>query len=92
MKLYLYKKNIVLGFSSCLQSNCSSYDDPHYSSLIFFSYPNSTEGYLDIISHLQKEENNKIILNVFDNIVIDNNIFGYILDGIKINSIDNCWI
>ena len=90
MKLYLYKNNIILGFSSCFQAECTSYDAPHYSSLIFFSYPNSTEGYLDIVSHLKKEENNEIILNVFDNINIDNNIFGFIVYGITINTIDNC--
>ena len=90
MKLYLYKKNIVLGFSCCYQIACNVSADPHYSSLIFFSYPNSTEGYLDIVSHLKKEENNEIILNIFDNIIIDNNIFGFVLYGIKINTIDNC--
>ena len=92
MKLYLYNKYVVLGFSCCFQSSCNLTTEDHYSSLIFFSYPNSTERNLDIINHLKKEENNEIILDLFDKVTIDNNIFGFILYGIKINSIDNCGI
>ena len=35
---------------------------------------------------------NKLIINLSDNVNIDNNVFGYIFDGIKIYSIDNCGI
>ena len=92
MKLHLYNNNIAFGFSFCYNSKCDGDEDEHYSSIIFFSYPNSTDFNLDIISYLNKMDNNNIIINLFDYVNIDNNIFGFIIDGIKIYSIDNCGI
>ena len=92
MKLHLYNNNIAFGFSFCRNLKCDGDEDEHYSSIIFFSYPNSTDFNLDIISYLNKMDNNNIIINLFDFVNIDNNIFGFIIDGIKIYSIDNCGI
>ena len=91
-KSTIYNNHIAFAFSFCPQKICNEDEDEHYSSLIFFSYPNTTGYNLDIINYLNKEENNDIIINLFDNVTIDNNIFGFIIDGIKIYSIDNCGI
>ena len=88
----IYNNNLVLAFSFCPQATCEEDSDLHYSSLIFFSYPNCSDYNLDIISYLSKEENNELIINLADNITIDNNIFGFVFEGIKINNIDNCGI
>ena len=91
-KSAIYNNHIVFAFSFCPQKICNEDEDEHYSSLIFFSYPNTTDYNLDIINYLNKEENNDIIIDLFNNVTIDNNIFGLIIDGIKIYSIDNCGI
>ena len=90
--LDIYNNNLAFAFSHCPQSSCSGADDVFYSSLIFFSYPNITDSEFDIINYLNKEQNNKIIINLFDYASIDNNVFGYIFDEIKIYNIDNCGI
>ena len=92
MKLHLYNNNLALGFSFCPQTNCNLTREAHYTSLIFFSYPNTTEANFDIIKYLNKNETNDLMFNLFDNVIIDNNIFGFILYGIKISFIDNCGI
>ena len=87
-----YNNNLALAFSYCPQTTCNEDEDEHYSSLIFFCYPNTKNFTFDMINYLNKEENNDLIIDLFDNITIDNNIFGFIIDGIKIYSIDNCCI
>ena len=91
LKSEIYNNNIALGFSFCHQVACEDdKNDDHYTSLILFSYPNTTYYYFDMINYINKEENNDIIINLFDNVNIDNNIFGFIIDGLKIYSINNC--
>ena len=92
MKLHLYNNHIMLGFSFCRNELCDNDNNQHHTSLIIFSYPNTTDDSIDLIEHLKKEGNNNITLNLFDYGNIDNNIFGYILYGIKIYSIDDCGI
>ena len=92
IKLHIYNNNIVLGFNYCQQSECDDTDHPHNTSLIFFSYPNINENNLDIIEYLDKNENNEVIFDLFDNAIIDNNIFGFTLVGILIHNIDKCGI
>ena len=84
--------NIVLAFSFCPQSSCNGDSDKHSSSLIFFSYPNTTDYNLDIIENLSQKENNELEMNLAKNVNIDNNLFGYIVVGIKINNMDECGI
>ena len=88
LKINNYNNNLALAFSFCPQSICDSDDNEHYTSLIFFSYPNTIDHNFDLINYLNKEENNNITISLFDHIIIDNNIFGFIIDGIKIYSID----
>ena len=87
-----YNNNLAVGFSFCQQSVCTSDDDPHFTSIILFSYPNITDDNIDLIDYLNKEGNNNITINLEDTVIIDNNIFGYGLYGIKIYDIDNCGI
>ena len=52
MKSYLFNQFLVIGASMCRQKECSNdHNHIHFSSLIFFIYPNSTDEELDI-SHL----------------------------------------
>ena len=92
MAIHTYNNNIVLAFSFCPQSACNGDYDQHSSSLIFFSYPNTTDYNLDIIDYLSQKENNELEMNLTKNVNIDNNLFGYIVVGIKINNIDDCGI
>ena len=92
MKLHLYNNITVFAFSFCKSSICNGNNDEHYSSLIFFSYPNVTDYNLDLINYLNEEQYSSIIINLFDYVNIDNNIFGLIFYAIKIYSINNCGI
>jgi hypothetical protein len=92
MKLHLFNNNIIFGFSFCKSSVCDKESDRHHTSLIIFGYPNITDNELYLFDYLDKEENNNVILNLFDYVNIDNNIFGFIIYGIKIYSIDDCGI
>ena len=86
MKLINFQNYLTLTSSLCSNSICSSNNDEHYSYLIIFSYPNSTDIDFDLINHLinTNETISNININLFNNIKIENNIFGYTLKGIKI--------
>ena len=91
MKSYSYNDFLVIGASMCKQSECyDDHTDPHFSGLMFFSYPNSTDVNLDISYYLI--ENNDITIDNLEidlknYIKIENNIFGYIFSSIKIFNI-----
>ena len=88
IKAALYKNFISIVSSNCDNSECSNpYSDAHYSSLIIFSYPNSTDNSLDIIPQLY--ETNKKIENDFSfnfegTLTIENNLFGFVFKGTRI--------
>ena len=88
LRVFLYNDFISLAFSYCKQWQCSETSDYHYSSLIIFNYPNSTDESIDIVEYLYSS-NKKIedfIFNIENKIsyTIGNNIFGYEYVGIKI--------
>ena len=106
IKLYeLYHKNILfdlriieygsfLSLTSSLCSNtlCSSDSNDHYSYLIVFGYPNSTDIDFNLTQHLKYTNDNITNINInltnyTNSSKIDNNIFGYHLQGIKILSV-----
>ena len=93
LRLNTYKQFIALTSSYCNQTDCLS-NDIHYSSLIIFSYPNSTDYSKNIIDELF--EKNEILENLIfnlslrDNVRIENNIFGFIYSKIIIKSIESC--
>ena len=89
MRLFLYNDYITFGFSHCNQDNCESNEiksDLHFSSFIIFNYPNGTDNNLDLLDYLlnAKIDTNNLAINLSNNIIIENNIFGYKIIGIKI--------
>ena len=95
MRLFIYNDYITFGFSHCNRDQCtrqSDYEeesDLHYSSFMIFNYPNGTDNNLDLLDYLlnaQKDTNN-FTINLSNNIIIENNIFGYEIIGIKIQGI-----
>ena len=106
IKLYeLYNKKILLdlriiefgnflSLTSSLCSNvlCSSDSNDHYSYLIIFSYPNSTDIDFDLIQHLKYTSDNITNINIdltsyTNSSKIENNIFGYYNKEVKILSV-----
>ena len=91
MKSYSYNQFVAIGASVCNQSPCNDdhADYPHYSSLIIFSYPNSTDIDFDISEELLND-NEKTIENIEIDlkryVKIENNIFGYIFNGIQMSN------
>ena len=58
-----------------------------YSSLIIFSYPNSTDFTIDITDNITSSTN--AIIKLYEKCNIENNIFGYVFYGIQINNYTN---
>ena len=90
IRIQQFNNFIVLGFSYCNDNSSSSLnDDLYYSGLTFLSYLNSTDIYYDVVYFFC--ENNflydNITFNLWEHIKIENNIFGYKIDSIKITRI-----
>ena len=93
IKLHLYKKFISFAFNFCTRGNCKNQlTDPHNTALMMISYANGTDFNLNITDYLSKNNDqlDNIIINLKENIIIENNIFGHVYSGIKIKSINNC--
>ena len=81
IRLELYNKFLAFG------SNVYKGGISFFASLIIFSYPNSTDTEIDVYNHLLNNNDikiNNILLNIKDLCHIENNVFGYIITGIKI--------
>ena len=93
LRLYVYKKYIAITSSYCNQTDCEN-GDTHYSSLIIFSYPNSTDYNKNIVDELFDKneilENLNLSLNLGNIVKIENNIFGLIYSKIIIKAIEDC--
>ena len=93
LKSYTYNQFVVIGASVCRQKNCiNEFEDPHFSSLLFLSYPNSTDEDFEVSEYLFNNNSIKIEyleLDLKNYIKIENNIFGFILHGIQIFNISN---
>ena len=90
IKPYIFNNFIILGSSICIIETCSYENPEYYSSLMMIGYPNNKDTKFDIINYLLLDNNNSIDnlkFNLSENITIDNNIFGYILDSIEIKNI-----
>jgi len=95
LRTEVYKDYIALASSFCETSSCDSLDNS-YTSLIIFSYPNSTDVNKDIVEEFFKKnaisfEDINFILDLKDHVIIENNIFGYIYSQITIKSFQNCY-
>ena len=90
IKAIKFGNYLSLCCSLCSNSGCSSNNDEHISSLIIFNYPNSTDINFDLIEHLLNTNENisKININLSNYVKIENNIFGYVLKGIKLLEIN----
>ena len=91
-ELRLNNYNNFLSFSSsiCPNENCSTDDDEHYSSLIIFSYPNSTDVTFSLDNYLFNNNNisiQSVEFSLNDQLIFENNIFGYVLSTIIISEI-----
>ena len=93
IKGYIFHDFIILGTSYCLVSNCINEDWYKYSNkIMIIGYPNKDNENFDIIEYLILDNDNSIeniTLDFSKNITIDNNVFGYIYDGIKIRRIES---
>ena len=90
MKLHLYNNNIVMGYSFCPQEICENdKTDTHYSAFMIFSYANGTDFELNLISYLISHNYNEgnLELDLKNNLIIENNIFGLVYSGIEIINI-----
>ena len=88
----LYNNFISLAFSFCRTQSCSSTNDVHYPGFMIFSYPNGTDYNKNIIE-LMFSNNEKIVnytINLYNQVRINNNIFGLKTSEIKIYNILNC--
>ena len=88
LRAFVYNDFIAVAFSHCPQSDCEALTRKHYSSLIIFIFPNSTDQDFDLVQYLyktnEKIENFTLDIEEKINYTIENNIFGYIYEGIKI--------
>ena len=88
LRAFLFNNFISLAFSHCPEVQCENNEDKHYSSLIIFNYPNSTsDKSIDLIHYLylnNKIDNFNFSLDENISYDIENNIFGYVYEGIKI--------
>ena len=87
LKLSLFNNFLLIAFSHYGEKICDKSDNNPCSSLIFFSYPNSSDINLDIIEYIlpsNKNIENDILINFEESLIIENNIFGLELKGTKI--------
>ena len=95
IKAYMFNDFIILGASYCFIETCNDNGGnlhDYSSALMMIGYPNGSDYELNIINYLKSDGNNTINNLIFDlaeNIIIDNNIFGYIYNGTKITNIEN---
>ena len=88
-----YYNNFLMFTSTVSVERNPNYDNKLLSILLFFSYPNGTDFYMDIFPYFADSENhsnNNLIQYLLNKCTIDNNIFDYTLSNeIKLISIPN---
>ena len=90
MKMHNFNNFIAFGFNNYNKTNYGKYYD-YSSSLLIFSYANSTNNNIYIDKYLWDNSNlNNISINLEKYLTIENNIFGYIFSGVVIDEIINC--
>ena len=90
---HLLDNHLLLGFNFCNSGTCDESTHTYYSAFLIFSYPNSTNDYLNINQYLDNNAQNTIDnlnINLTNNIKIENNIFGYIFKSINIVNLIGC--
>ena len=95
LKAYNYNNFIALAFSNhnTIIEECKD-DNDYYRSciaLIILNYPNSTDNNIILDEYLRRNFTiNNINISLENNLIFENNIFGYKLSGIYIRNIINC--
>ena len=92
LRLSTFNNFLLLSFNSYGKDDESSNLNEFFSSLIIFSYPNSSIINFDIIEYIlpsNKTIENDIMINFEESLIIQNNIFGYELKGTKILNYSN---
>ena len=88
LRLFLYKNQfITIAASLCPSSQyCFGDNYDHYASFFIYSYPNSTDVNFSLIKEMYEsnEEITDINFNLEKYTIIENNIFGHVVKGIKI--------
>ena len=91
---HLFQNHLALGFNFCNTEQCDEKTkDTHYSAFLIFSYPNSTNEYLNINQYLDANEGvsiDNITINLTKYVYIENNIFGYVPFSIEIVDLCGC--
>ena len=93
LRIHNYNNFLVVGTSYCPNQQCDNNDHEHYSALIFFSYPNSLDAEINLENYLFDNNNvtfNHVEIDLKKYLIFQNNIFGYILNYVRIREILNC--
>ena len=92
LRINNYNNFVAFAFSYCKDQNCNQNTDPHYTALIIFGYPNSTDSEFDLEKNLfdNNINFNELEIDLKKNLIFQNNIFGYILYKIGISTIIDC--
>ena len=87
-----YNNYIALAFSFCRTESCSSINDAHYPGFMVFNYPNGTDFNRNLIDLMfsTNEKIEKYKINLYNQVRIDNNIFGLNYSKIEIKNLNNC--
>ena len=93
LRIHKYNNFLAFGSSFCPNEDCDEDKDEHYSALMIFSYPNSTDDTLNLDKYLFDNNKNNINISNFEidlknKLKIENNIFGYVFSNITIKRVD----
>ena len=89
LKAHIYNNFIILGVNSCYSGSLDK-DILYNTVFMIFGYPNGTDFEINIIDDLLINNNftiDNLTIDMSEYLQIDNNIFGYVYDGIEINDI-----
>ena len=87
LRIFLYRDFISFGFNYCYNTlECNSDSETFFSSLIILNYPNNTDDNLEVIEYLSFSglDISELNFDLLAGLIIENNIFGYIISGTKI--------
>ena len=93
LRIHNYNNFLAVGTSYCPNQQCDDNNNDHYSALIIFSYPNSLDTEFNLENYLFDNNNvtfNHVEIDLKKYLIFQNNIFGYILNNVRIREILNC--
>ena len=92
LRIHNFNKFLAFASSYCPNQECDENDDEHYSGLMIFSYPNSTDTILDLEKYIFEKniDFNNLEIDLKTKLLFQNNIYGYILSKVGIGDINDC--